>query len=67
MVSGKANGPRALPLEISRFLTKSKLASGYGQEAVRFTEAKMSISYVKDRPIMAVGRIWIMKIHSIGI
>jgi hypothetical protein len=25
-------------------------------------EAKMSISFVEARPIMAVGRIWIMKI-----
>jgi hypothetical protein len=48
-------------------LTKSKIASEYGQKAVRFMEAKMNIGYVKARPIMAVGRIWIMKIHSIEI
>ena len=58
---------QSIASEISRFLTKSKIASEYGQKAVRFMEAKMSISYVKDRLIMAVGRIWIMKIHSIGI
>jgi hypothetical protein len=58
---------KALPLPISRFLTKSKIASECGQKAIRFMEVKMSISYVKARPIMAVGRIWIMKIHSIGL
>ncbi len=56
-----------MPLEIGRFLSKSKIASEFGQKAVRFMEAKMSISYVKDRLIMGVGRIWIWKIHSIGI
>ena len=64
---GKASGPKALPSEIGHFLNKSKSASEYGQKAVRFMEAKVSFSYVKDRPIMAIGRIWIMKIHSIGI
>jgi hypothetical protein len=38
-------------------LNKSKIASEYGQKAVRFMEAKMSIICVKDRPIMVVGRI----------
>ena len=56
-----------MPLEVGRFLNKSKIASEFGQKAVRFMEAKMSISYVKDRLIMGVGRIWIMIIHSIGI
>ena len=64
---GKANGPKALPSEISRFLTESKITSEYGQKAVRFMVAKMNISYVKAKPNMAAGRIWIMKIHSIGI
>jgi hypothetical protein len=64
---GKAGGPKASPSEIGHFLNKSKSASEYGQKAVRFMEAKMSISYVKVRPIMAIGRIWIMKIQSIGI
>ncbi len=63
----KANGPKALPSEISHFLNKSKIASKYGQKDVRFMEAKMSICYVKDRPIMAIGSIWIMKMQSIGI
>jgi hypothetical protein len=52
---GKESGPKALPPEISRFLNKSKTASEFGQKAVGFMDAKMSISYVKDRPIMAVG------------
>ena len=64
---GKPSGPKASPLEIDRFLNKSKIASEFGLKAVRFMEAKMSISYVKARPIMAIGRIWIMKIQSIGI
>ena len=64
---GKASGPKALPSEISRFLNKSKTASEFGPKAVRFMEAKMRISYVKDRPIMALGRISIIIIHSIGI
>ena len=37
------------------FLEQLKIASEYGQKAVRFMEAKMSIIYVKDRPIMAVA------------
>ena len=64
---GKASGPKALPSETSHFLNKSKIASEYGPKAVRFMEAKMSICCVKARPIMAIGRIWIMKIQSIGI
>ena len=38
-------------------MNKSKTASEFGQKAVRFMEAKMRISYVKDRQIMAAGRI----------
>ena len=44
-----------MPSEISRFLTKLKIASEYGQKAARFMEAKMSISYMKDRVIMDGG------------
>ena len=52
---------------ISHLSSKSNSALEYGLKAVRFMEAKMSISYVKDRAVLAIGRIWIMKIHSIGI
>jgi len=48
-------------------LNKSKTASEFGPKAVRFIEPKMSINCVKESPIMAVARIWMTKIHSIGI